>query len=66
MSHLKPKEWGRVRIDRKLNKAGWAVRESPTKGALKADYRLLINGKVVADDPHLIVQAENYTQQALR
>ncbi len=53
-----------------------AVREAPMKGGLEADYLFLINGKAAAvleakreevklDDPHLIVQAENYTQQAL-
>ena len=53
-----------------------AVREAPMKGGLEADYLLLINGKAAAvleakreevklDDPHLIVQAENYTRQAL-
>ncbi len=53
-----------------------AVREAPMKGGLEADYLLLINGKAAAvleakreevklDDPHLIVQAENYTRQTL-
>lgn len=46
------------------------------KGGLKADYLLLINGRlssvleakreeVQLDDPHFIVPTENYTQQAL-
>ncbi len=35
MSHLKPEKWARVRIDRKLNKAGWPVREAPMKGGSK-------------------------------
>lgn len=44
MSHLKPEERARVWIDRKLNEAGWAVREAPMKSGLEADYLLLING----------------------
>ena len=53
-----------------------AIREVLMEGRLEADYLLLINGKAIAvleakraevrlDDPHLIVQAENYTRQTL-
>ena len=67
---MTPEEWPAQREYLKELLAHYLYGHMPKdSGVTKGEVvfsRPVYNGKAVADDPHLIVQAENYTQQALR